>query len=74
MTTMQIVLAVVAVLVVGGVGYLFVRRRGPEEPSVFYYTCKTCKRKFSYKKPQMGHQGMCPRCKERFIFPVVRTG
>jgi LPXTG-motif cell wall-anchored protein len=73
MTTMQVVFSLVGVLVVGGIGYLLLRRRGPVEPTVFYYTCKGCRRKFRYRKPQMGHQGMCPRCKERFIFPVVRT-
>jgi len=69
-TVVTLLVAVPAVLAVAG--YFLLLRRAPKEAAVYYYTCKGCRRRFGYGKVQMGHAGMCPRCKERFVFPVVR--
>jgi hypothetical protein len=60
-----------AVLLVALGGYWYKRSRPAKEEPVYYYVCPGCKRKLKYRSRQMGHSGMCPRCKRPFTFPMV---
>jgi hypothetical protein len=68
---MEIVLVVVGVALVGGIGLYFylLRARAPKEETAFYYRCAKCRRKLRYVARQVNSKGMCPMCKQRFVFP-----
>jgi DNA-directed RNA polymerase subunit RPC12/RpoP len=70
---MEIVLIVLGVAAVGGIGaYVFLlRSRGPKEEVVYYYRCAKCRRKLRYVAKQANSKGMCPMCKQRFVFPAI---
>jgi DNA-directed RNA polymerase subunit RPC12/RpoP len=70
---MEIVLGVVVVLLLGGTGAYFylLRSRAPKEEVFYYYRCTKCRRKMRYVAKQANSKGMCPQCKQRFVFPAV---
>jgi hypothetical protein len=45
-------------------------RPAPEEP-VYYHKCAHCRRKLRYRAKQIGRKGMCPQCRNQFVFPTV---
>lgn len=60
------------VAVIGGVvWFFFLRSKPPPEEPIYYYHCISCKRKLKYYGRQANSKGMCPRCKQRFVFPAV---
>ena len=68
-------LAVVSILLVGVLlaanGYVYWRSRpGPKE-EVYRFACPECNQRLRYRARQVGHAGMCPRCKTHFTFPAV---
>lgn len=62
-------LAIGSALLVGVIAVVLYLRRPPEEQELIYYRCKDCGKRLGYKKRQVGHQGMCPRCRHKFTFP-----
>jgi LPXTG-motif cell wall-anchored protein len=69
--TLALIGVAAAVLVVGG-GFLYLRRRRPQEKDhVFYFNCPGCGHRLGYRKRQMGHSGPCPRCKRRITLPAL---
>ena len=65
-----ILLAVAALLAIGG--YLFVRSRRPaQEEPYCNFKCPGCGRKLRYRPRQAGNSGMCPRCNKAFTFPAL---
>jgi DNA-directed RNA polymerase subunit RPC12/RpoP len=72
-SNMEIVLIVLGVAAVGGIGaYFFLfRSRRPKEEPVYHYRCAKCKRKMRYLARQANSKGICPQCKQRFVFPAI---
>jgi DNA-directed RNA polymerase subunit RPC12/RpoP len=70
---MEIVLGLVVVLVLGGAGAYFflLRARAPKEEVFYYYRCANCKRKMRYAAKQANSKGICPQCRQRFVFPAA---
>jgi hypothetical protein len=69
MTTFLIILAVASVALLGG--YLWLRARRPvKEEEYYHFKCPGCGRKLRYRASQKGHEGMCPRCNQRWTFPT----
>jgi DNA-directed RNA polymerase subunit RPC12/RpoP len=50
---------------------LFVRRlrRRQKGDLAYRVKCPQCRRKLRYRTRQIGRSGMCPRCKQRILFP-----
>jgi hypothetical protein len=61
-------LIVIAILAGGGV-HLFLRRRSGKEEPHYTFRCPKCRRKFHYRASRAGHRGVCPICKQHFLFP-----
>jgi hypothetical protein len=67
--TWIILLGGVAIVAVGA--YLYGRPRPPREEVFYHYQCRACERKLRYRAARAGKQGICPRCKARFTFPLT---
>lgn len=52
-----------------GVVYFRRNRRAVPDPS-YHTRCIYCKRRFRYFRRQIGHKGMCPRCRRPLTFPA----
>jgi DNA-directed RNA polymerase subunit RPC12/RpoP len=72
---MEIVIIAAVVVLLGGFGaYVYLlRSRAPKEEEFYYYRCAKCRRKMRYAARQAKSKGMCPQCKERFVFPAVSS-
>jgi hypothetical protein len=70
-TTEWILIGVGAAAVLGVGGFLFLRMRRTGDEEFYYFFCPGCKRKLRYRASQVGHEGMCPRCSQRWKFPAV---
>jgi hypothetical protein len=74
--TMSILAAILCVMVVALIvanGYVYWRSRPrPAEP-IYHFNCPNpnCRQRLRYRARQVGHPGMCPRCKERWNFPAI---
>ena len=54
--------------------YRFIRAHPRRKPDpVYHFKCTGCRQRLAYRASQVGHAGMCHRCKERFIFPPPPT-
>jgi hypothetical protein len=63
-----IALIAAALLALAG-GYWWLRRRAaPQEPA-YHFRCPRCRRRLHYGAHRVGHRGICPQCRHRFIFP-----
>jgi DNA-directed RNA polymerase subunit RPC12/RpoP len=63
------VIAIVGLVGVGAASYWFASRRQPAQEPVNLYRCSDCGQKLRYLASKAGNAGMCPRCRNRFIFP-----
>ena len=68
-TIFMIGVPLLAVVSVGA--FLILRLRVPKDRAAHYFRCSGCGSKLRYYARQVGHRGMCIRCKERFMFPPV---
>jgi hypothetical protein len=66
-----IAFSVVGVLAAALVGVFLFRNRPRRQEAVYYYQCTKCNRRLKYRARQVNGKGMCPACKQRFIFPAI---
>jgi DNA-directed RNA polymerase subunit RPC12/RpoP len=67
---MFLAVIVLASLVGAGVaGYWLTTKRQPVKEPVNLYRCSHCGQKLRYLASKAGNAGMCPRCRNRFVFP-----
>ncbi len=64
-----VVLGVIAAL--GAACYRFFKSRDSQPEQYFRFLCPHCNRKLHYLAHKAGHQGICPRCKQRCTYPMV---
>ena len=69
MTELIWILLAIGAALLGLCGYLFVRLRRPKEEQVYHFNCPHCRRRIRYLAHQVGHQGMCRRCRRPLTFP-----
>lgn len=67
----MVFLAFVALVATGL--WVFSRSRQPQEQPVYHFRCTGCKRRLRYRAHQVGKSGMCPRCRQQFVFPVPKN-
>ena len=62
----------IVILLAGANSYILWRRRPSKiiEP-IYHFQCPGCRRKLKYRARQVGNQGMCPQCRQRWVFPPV---
>jgi len=71
-TTLVLIAGAVAVLVLAGGGYLFVRRRERRQATAeafFHFRCPGCQRRLRFRARQAGHRGQCSHCGHDVTFP-----
>jgi DNA-directed RNA polymerase subunit RPC12/RpoP len=47
------------------------RKSRSVEEDQLYTECSRCRQRLRYHAAKIGHLAQCPRCKHRFIFPVL---
>jgi hypothetical protein len=65
-TTVALI-AAASLFVAGACWWLWRRSPGP----VYHFRCPGCRHRLRYWAHSVGHRGICPRCRQRFIFPPV---
>jgi DNA-directed RNA polymerase subunit RPC12/RpoP len=63
------VIAIVGLVGVGAATYWFFSGRRPVQEPINLYRCSDCGQKLRYLASKAGNAGMCPRCRNRFVFP-----
>lgn len=46
-----------------------IRRRVQPDDAVHHVKCPHCGRRLRYRSKQVGRAGMCPRCRQKLVFP-----
>jgi hypothetical protein len=63
---------IVLVLVLAAANIYAYWRMRPQTPETLYrFKCPKCNQRLRYRPRQVGHPGMCPRCKEKWTFPPI---
>lgn len=60
---------VIGLIVVAAGAFVFLKMRGTAEEEVYYQKCPNCRQRLKYRVSQVGHKGLCPRCRMQFDFP-----
>ena len=65
-----VVLALLAVAIVGAIVFFALRGRNSEETDYFHLRCPGCNRKLRQRLSRIGHKVQCPLCKHVFILAL----
>ena len=66
-----ILLSIVAILICANAFVYWRRRPAKVQEPIYHFQCPGCRRKLRYRARQVGNQGMCPRCRQRWVFPPI---
>jgi hypothetical protein len=71
---MSAIAVILLAITVGSAGTLlfihFRRNRRTLREPAYHTRCLFCKRRFHYWRHQIGHKGMCTRCRRPLVFPA----
>jgi len=65
------VLVGAGVVVLGVVGYRFLRSREKGEEPYLHFRCQGCRRRLRFHARQAGHAGECSHCGRKMTFPTA---
>jgi hypothetical protein len=61
---------IAAVLLALAVAYWWwARPRSPPDEPEYHFRCPGCRRRLRYRAGRVGHRGVCPQCRQHFLFP-----
>lgn len=66
-----LLVAVVGMSVALAVHYALKLRGRQRTETVHHLKCPHCRRRLRYRSRQAGRAGMCPRCRQKLVFPAI---